>query len=169
MRSLICSKQLTSLYVRVYPDGIEKASPAVSMQIPRSCFQNTGNNVFFITLDANIKISNCLSTANWKPLQRCRQYKIGNPLDKMEKFSIRLESVYYFRFTRYSFKYEFRFHLLTNCSYRRHDALVLAANWFEKTQSIANEPTESSNTNIKSMNYLANELGETKLKFDDLF
>ena len=39
----------------------------------------------------------------------------------------------------------------------------------KKTQSIANEPAESSSTNIKSMNYLANELGETKLKFDDLF
>ena len=87
MRSFIFSNQMTSLYIRVYPVVIEIVSPAVPMQIPRSCIQNRGNNVFFMTLDANINISNCLSTANWKPLQiRCRQYKIALEVEYSSKW-----------------------------------------------------------------------------------
>ena len=69
-----CTRQMTSLFVRIYPDGIETAVP-VAMQIPRSCFKQIDNNetYFLMTLSADA-ISSFSAIADWKPLQRCRQY-----------------------------------------------------------------------------------------------
>ena len=75
IQSTSCAKQMTSLFVRIYPDGIETAVP-VAMQIPRSCFKvELGNGTAFsMTLSVNA-ISSCPAIADWKPLQQCRQYK----------------------------------------------------------------------------------------------
>ena len=85
VRSPICSRQMTSLFIGVYPDGIETASPAVSLKIPRLCFKNEGNSdIFSMELSNynfgyynNLRDQICSeSTIDWKPLQECRQYKI---------------------------------------------------------------------------------------------
>ena len=79
IHSTSCTRQMTSLFVRIYPDGIETAVP-VAMQIPRSCFKQIDNRretletYFLMTLSADA-ISSCSAIADWKPLQPCRQYK----------------------------------------------------------------------------------------------
>ena len=75
VRSSSCARQMTSVFVRIYPDRIETSLAQISMQIPRSCFKLEGNANFFMKLDAN-SINSCPETVNWKPLQQCRQYKI---------------------------------------------------------------------------------------------
>ena len=75
IQSTSCAKQMTSLFVRIYPDGIETAV-SVAIKIPRSCFKvELGNGTAFsMTLSVNA-ISSCPAIADWKPLQQCRQYK----------------------------------------------------------------------------------------------
>ena len=78
IHSTSCARQMTSLFVRIYPDGIETALPLV-MQIPRSCFKkievDNNGTAFLMTLSANA-ISSCSAIADWKPLQLCRQYRV---------------------------------------------------------------------------------------------
>ena len=45
VQSIICARQITSLFVRIYPNGIETAVP-VAMQIPRSCLKCNDNAVY---------------------------------------------------------------------------------------------------------------------------
>ena len=75
VHSTSCARQMTSLFVRIYPDGIDTALP-LSMQISRSCFKaNENSTVFFMTLGVN-SVSSCPAIADWKPLSPCRQYKV---------------------------------------------------------------------------------------------
>jgi len=78
IQSTSCARQMTSLFARIYPDGIEAAVPLV-MQIPRHCFKkievDNNGTAFLMTLSANA-ISSCPAIADWKPLQLCRQYRV---------------------------------------------------------------------------------------------
>jgi hypothetical protein len=68
---------MTSVFVRIYPDGIETALP-LAMQIPRPCFkkvEESGRTAFSMTLSTDT-ISSCQAITDWKPLQQCRQYRV---------------------------------------------------------------------------------------------
>lgn len=73
---------MTSVSIRIDPGGIEFSDSEMAyisrffrFTIPRSCFKNEGNNVFFITLNANSR--NSRPSLDYRiPLSQCRQYKI---------------------------------------------------------------------------------------------
>jgi len=80
-RSISCARQLSSVFVDVYPDGGDTPLAANSIQIPRSCFFVEGDVFTTLIGENDIRAStstcNIVGISNWQPLNRCRhQYKI---------------------------------------------------------------------------------------------
>ncbi|XP_046654239.1 uncharacterized protein LOC124345136 isoform X4 [Daphnia pulicaria] len=66
-----CTHQLTSLYLKIFPDGIENFGNAtMSLRIPRNCLKEE-TNIFSLSLPEN---QTC--PVVWVPLDPCRKYKI---------------------------------------------------------------------------------------------
>ena len=79
-RSISCARQLSSVFVDIYPDGGDTPLAANSIQIPRSCFFVEGDVFSTLIGENDIREStstcNIVDISNWQPLNRCRQYKI---------------------------------------------------------------------------------------------
>ena len=73
-----CARQLSSVFLEVYPDAGDLPLSTNSVQIPRSCFTLKGD-IFRATVGANRSdVVSCPVGISpyWESLNQCRQYKI---------------------------------------------------------------------------------------------
>ncbi|XP_046459694.1 uncharacterized protein LOC124206095 [Daphnia pulex] len=71
-----CAPQLTSFTLKIFQDGIvdKVERPNMTVTVPRSCLKRSANedNLFSLVLPAN----QLTCPIEWKPLDRCRKYRI---------------------------------------------------------------------------------------------